>query len=172
MRKTDSDELMRKPKERKPKSAAEAHSSLMRLCSRAEKSSGDAMRLMRTWQVPESDRQAVLERLISMRFIDDSRYAEAYVREKSSLAGWGARKIAQQLRLKGISGDIIARVLATLDNEEQAERLEQRLRRKLRTTKYNSTYDLRGKLLRYGLGLGYDYDVVKDAVYCLVQCDD
>lgn len=172
MRKTDSDELMHKPKERKPKSAAEALSSLMRLCSRAEKSSGDAMRLMRTWQVPESDRSAVLERLISMRFIDDSRYAEAYVREKSSLAGWGARKIAQQLRLKGISGDIIARVLATLDNEEQAERLEQRLRRKLRTTKYNSTYDLRGKLLRYGLGLGYDYDVVKDAVDCLVQCDD
>ena len=172
MRKTDSDELIQKPKERKPKSADQALSSLMRLCSRAEKSSGDAMRLMRTWQVPESDRQAVLERLISMRFIDDSRYAEAYVREKSSLAGWGARKIAQQLRIKGISREIIASVLATLDNEELAERLEERLRKKLRTTKYTTTYDLRGKLLRYALGLGYDYDVVTDVVSRVVQCDD
>ena len=172
MRKTDSDELIQKPKERRPKSADEALSSLMRLCSRAEKSSGDALRLMRTWQVPEAERQAVLERLISMRFIDDSRYAEAYVREKSSLAGWGARKIAQQLRLKGISRDIVARTLATLDFGEQTVRLEERLRKKLRTTKYTTTYDLRGKLLRYALGLGYDYDVVIDVIDRIVQCDD
>ena len=80
------------------------------------------------------------------------------------MAGWGARKIAQQLRLKGVSGEIISRVLKSLDSDEQAERIEEKLRRKLRTTKYNSLFDLRGKLLRYGLGLGYDYDMVIEAI--------
>jgi hypothetical protein len=30
--------------------------------------------------------------------------------------------------------------------------------------KAKSAYELRGKLLRYGLGLGYDYDVVTQAI--------
>ncbi|MEG1612521.1 MAG: RecX family transcriptional regulator, partial [Alistipes sp.] len=40
-----------KPKERRPKTPEQALTSLMRLCARAEKSSGDALRLMRTWGV-------------------------------------------------------------------------------------------------------------------------
>lgn len=169
MRKTDSQELMRKPKERKPKSADEALSSLMRLCSRAEKSSGDALRLMRTWGVAEEERQGVLDRLIAQRFIDDARYAEAYTREKSVMAGWGVRKIAEQLRLKGISRDIITSTLAKLDADEQVERLEAKLIKKMRTTKSASTYELRGKLLRYGLTLGYDYDAVMEVIDRLVK---
>lgn len=169
MRKTDSHELMRKPKERKPKSADEALSSLMRLCSRAEKSSGDALRLMRTWGVAEEERQGVLDRLIAQRFIDDARYAEAYTREKSVMAGWGVRKIAEQLRLKGISRDIITSTLAKLDADEQVERLEAKLIKKMRTTKSASTYELRGKLLRYGLTLGYDYDAVMEVIDRLVK---
>lgn len=169
MRKTDSHELMRKPKERKPKSAEEALSSLMRLCSRAEKSSGDALRLMRTWGVAEEERQGVLDRLIAQRFIDDARYAEAYTREKSVMAGWGVRKIAEQLRLKGISRDIITSTLARLDADEQVERLEAKLIKKMRTTKSASTYELRGKLLRYGLTLGYDYDAVMEVIDRLVK---
>lgn len=169
MRKTDSQELMRKPKERKPKSADEALSSLMRLCSRAEKSSGDALRLMRTWGVAEEERQGVLDRLIAQRFIDDARYAEAYTREKSVMAGWGVRKIAEQLRIKGISRDIITSTLARLDADEQVERLEAKLIKKMRTTKSASTYELRGKLLRYGLTLGYDYDAVMEVIDRLVK---
>ena len=65
------------PRERKKKSAMEALNALMRLCSRAEKSSGDALRLMRTWGVEAREQQGVLDKLQEMRFIDDNRYAEA-----------------------------------------------------------------------------------------------
>ena len=152
------------PKKRRDKSAAEALQSLMRLCARAEKSSGDAMRLMRTWGVAEAERQGVLDRLVTQRFIDDRRYAEAYVREKSTLAGWGARKIAQQLRLKGVSKDIITEVLATLDSDDARTRLTDKLQHKLRTTKAATDYELRGKLLRYALSLGYEYDLAMEAI--------
>ena len=63
------------------KSKEQALESLMRLCARAERSSGDAMRLMARWGVASSDRHEVLQRLLSERFIDDRRYAEAYIRE-------------------------------------------------------------------------------------------
>jgi regulatory protein len=149
----------------KTKTAQQALQSLMRLCSRAEKSSGDALRLMRTWGVPEGERQGVLDKLISDKFIDDRRYAEAYVREKSQLAGWGERKIVMQLRLKGIERETISSVLAEfMDNDNQMERLQDKLQKKLRTTKAVNDFELRGKLLRYALGLGYDYDMAMEAV--------
>ncbi|MBR2436734.1 MAG: RecX family transcriptional regulator [Alistipes sp.] len=152
------------PRERKSKSAAEALQSLMRLCARGERSTGDAMRLMRTWGVPEGERQAVVDRLVAQRFIDNSRYAELYASEKSRLSGWGARKIAMQLRTKGVEKEVIAEALATIDRDEQSDRLAEKLRRKMRTTKAQSDYDMRGKLLRYALGLGYDYDDVSTAL--------
>ncbi|MBQ8366133.1 MAG: RecX family transcriptional regulator [Alistipes sp.] len=160
----DKNEIDNKPRERRTKTAAEALQSLMRLCSRAEKSSGDALRLMRTWGVPEGERQGVLDRLVAQRFIDDRRYAEAYVREKSQLSGWGARKIAMQLRQKGINGSIISAVLATLDGDDMRQRLKMRLERKLRTVKATTEYDLRGKLLRHALSAGYDYDLAVEVI--------
>lgn len=165
MRKVEFDnEMTPTPRERKTKSAAEALQSLMRLCARGERSTGDAMRLMRTWGVPEGERQAVVDRLVAQRFIDNSRYAELYVREKSRLSGWGARKIAMQLRTKGVEKEVIAEALATIDRDEQSDRLAEKLRRKMRTTKAQSDYEMRGKLLRYALGLGYDYDDVSTAL--------
>ena len=165
MRKGEFDnEMTPTPRERKTKSAAEALQSLMRLCARGERSTGDAMRLMRTWGVPEGERQAVVDRLVAQRFIDNSRYAELYVREKSRLSGWGARKIAMQLRTKGVEKEVIAEALATIDRDEQSDRLAEKLRRKMRTTKAQSDYEMRGKLLRYALGLGYDYDDANTAL--------
>ena len=165
MRKGEFDnEMTPAPRERKTKSATEALQSLMRLCARGERSTGDAMRLMRTWGVPEGERQGVVDKLVAQRFIDNSRYAELYVREKSRLSGWGARKIAMQLRAKGVDKETIAEALATIDNEEQGDRLAEKLRRKMRSTKAQSDYELRGKLLRYALGLGYDYDDATSAL--------
>lgn len=159
----------RKPKEQKPKTAAQALASLMRLAARSEKSSGDAMRLMQRWRVPELERQGVLDKLIENRFIDDRRYAEAYVREKSRLAGWGARKIALQLRAKGVAQGIINEALRQIDDSDVQQRLCDKLRRKIKTTKASSDFELRGKLFRYALSQGYDYDQINQAIAQVVD---
>ena len=137
---------------------------MMRLCARAERSTGDARRLMRRWGVDESEQHKILDRLIADRYIDNHRYAEAYAREKSRLAGWGAKKIALHLRQKGVASDIIGEVVTSLDSEAQQGRLDEKLRRKVRSVKAANDYELRGKLLRYVLGMGYDYDTAKSAV--------
>ncbi|MBR5864679.1 MAG: RecX family transcriptional regulator [Alistipes sp.] len=153
------------PRERKTKTAQQALQSLMRLAARSEKSTGDALRLMRTWGVSEAEQRGVLEKLIADRYIDNRRYAEAYAREKSRLAGWGERKIAMQLRMKGVERETISAVLAeVLQDDSMAERLQEKLEKKLRTVKAANDYELRGKLLRYALGLGYDYDMAAEVI--------
>ena len=116
---------------KRDKTAEQALASLMRLCARAERSSGDAMRLMGTWGVPTQERGAVLQRLIKERFIDDRRYAEAFVREKINLSAWGEYKIRTALRRK-----------------------------------YDTTYQLRTKLIRHGISLGFATD---DVVACVEE---
>lgn len=157
-------EMTPAPRERKTKTADEALQSLMRLAARAERSSGDALRLMRTWGVAECDRQRVLQTLIEQRFIDDRRYADAYVRDKSRLAGWGARKIAINLRQKGVAQSIIDDALQQIDNEALTDRLADRLSRKAKSIKASNDYEFRAKLIRYGLSLGYDYETIENVL--------
>lgn len=154
------------------KTSEQAYAALVRLCARSEKSSGDALRLMQRWGVEPSARQGVLQKLLADRFIDDSRYAEAFVRDKIRLSGWGARKIRTSLRLKGIAGETIDRALGQLDPTGQSERLQAQLEKKIRLTRYKDAYDLKTKLIRYGLSLGYDYDAVLDAAAKLIHTTD
>ena len=171
--------LPTKPKVKRTKTAEQALASLMRLCARAERSSGDAMRLMATWMVPEGDRQGVLQRLIKDRFIDDSRYAEAFVREKSNLSAWGEYKIRTALRRKGIADEIINSALQQMPAEQNLERLTECLKRKMRTIKYDTTYQLKTKLIRHALSLGFTMDDVLKCVEDVMrdikteeECDD
>ena len=55
-------------------------------------------------------------------------------------------------------------------------RLCRQLERKARTAKYSTQYELKTKLIRYGLSLGYDYETVVEAASGLVTdtetCDE
>lgn len=148
----------------KVKTAVQALQSLMRMCARSERSSGDALRLMKRWGVADADARKVLVQLQTERFIDDSRYAEAFVRDKLNLSGWGAYKIKMGLRAKGVSKDIIDEVVAPMiAATDMSERLEEMMRRRLRTLKYSNSYDAKTKLIRFAASRGYD---MEQAVEC------
>ena len=173
--------LPKKPiTDRKPrtKSPEQALASLMRLCARAEKCEGDARRLMQGWGVPTQEAEAVLARLVRERFIDDSRYAAMFVREKMHLSGWGIYKIRAALQRKQVDKAHIEAALEQVNPEQMGTRLAEQLRCKLRTVKAKTPYDLRTKLMRYGLSLGYDFETVREAVTACAPntndsaCDD
>lgn len=149
---------------KKSKTAEQALQSLMRECARSERSSGDALRLMKRWGVADEDAKRVLARLQADRFIDDGRYAEAFARDKLNLSGWGAYKIKSALRAKGVSKDIIEEVVAPMIEEaDMTERLEELMSRRMRTLKYKSPYDAKTKLIRFAASRGYD---MEEAIEC------
>jgi regulatory protein len=155
---------------KKTKTPEQALASLMRLCARREYCTSDARRLMVRWGVEPSAQSGVVERLTRDRFIDDRRYTEAFVREKLKLSAWGAYKITQALRVKRIPAAMIAEVLDEYtDRNTQTDRLTTALTRKLRTVKYKDFYDLRAKLMRYGAGLGHDFESVAECVEKLLK---
>lgn len=149
---------------KRTKTPQQALQSLMRLCARSEHSSGDALRLMKRWGVADDEARKVLSQLQNERFIDDARFAEAFVRDKLNLSGWGAYKIKMSLRAKGVSREIIEEVVAPMiEATDMKERLEDIMQRKLRTLKYSSPYDAKSKLIRFAASRGYD---MEQAVEC------
>lgn len=163
-------------RKKKVKTPEQALAALMRLCARTEKSQEDARRLMRGWGLAERDAEGVLAKLVRDRFIDDARYAGAFVREKLRLSGWGEYKIRTALQRKRIDRALIDAALAEADRPTMGERLRRQLERKARTTKHTTQYELKTKLIRYGLSLGYDYETVVEAASGLVTdtetCDE
>lgn len=158
--------------QRRTRTPEQARAALMRLCARAEKCEGDARRLMRGWGLTEEQIREVLARLVQERFIDDARYTEAFVREKLHLSGWGVYKIRAALQRKGIAARLIDAALERLDREGMAVRLREQLQRKIRTVRSTTPRELKTKLIRYGLSLGYEYDSVFECVSELVKNDE
>ena len=155
---------------KKDKTPQQALQSLMRLCARSEHSSGDALRLMKRWGVADDEARKVLARLQSERFIDDARFAEAFVRDKLNLSGWGAYKIKMSLRAKGVSREVIDEVvLPMIEATDMGERLEEIMRRKMRTLKFSSPYDAKSKLIRFAASRGYDMEAAIEAASKIIR---
>ena len=111
----------------------------------------------------------MLARLVAERFIDDARYAEAFVRDKLNLSGWGVYKIGATLRAKGLSADVVAAALEQSSSSDMEARLEALIRRKAPSVKAKSAFERRAKLMRYALSQGYDYEMARICVESVVD---
>ena len=94
--------------------------------------------------------------------MDDSRYAQAFAREKASLQGWGPVKIRFQLRAKGVSDAVITAALEEIDEASADARLRRLLEAKAKTLEGDPQFRL--KLIKFGLSRGYEYSQVEDAL--------
>lgn len=159
-------------KEPKEKTAQQALEALMNRCARAEVCISDARRLMTRWRVPVVDFEGIIDRLVKEKFIDEERYAEAFVRDKLSFSRWGARKISEALYQKRIPAAVIARAMEQVESGSMQERLEIDLRRKMSGIKADNIYKLKEKLIRFGISRGFDMETVIDTVNRLVGNDD
>lgn len=108
---------------RKPLSAEAALERLETMCATAEISTGEARRKLFRWGVPPSEVGNIIASLVERRFVDDSRFAGAFARDKAQFANWGKIKIAMQLRQKGITADLIEQALESIDTDKYQDKL-------------------------------------------------
>lgn len=163
--------MPQEPKIKTPrtKTPEQALSALMRQCARAEKCSSDALSSMRRWGLSDADARGLLDRLTKERFIDDGRYAAAYVREKMRFSGWGERKIRMALRAKAIAPALIDKAMEQLVPEDNHSRLMDMLQKKAAKTTATDNYQLKGKLVRFALSRGFDLEEVLEAAESIIR---
>lgn len=149
---------------KKEKTEQEAYLELAALCAQAEHCQQEMRDKMRRWEMDETVQERVIGRLVKERYIDEERYTRAFVNDKIRYQKWGRRKIQQALWMKRIDNDIQQRVLDEVDDEEYLDVLRPLLKQKRKTTKAQSDYELNQKLLRFALGRGFTFDIIRQCL--------
>lgn len=138
----------------------------MALCSRREFCSSDIRSKLQTWGIGDIDNEKIIDLLIKENFINEDRYAKAFVKDKFNYNKWGKIKITSHLKVKNIQSDIIRTALDSIDNELYLKVLKELMANHKRFVKAKNQYDLKAKMLRYGLSKGFEshllYDILND----------
>jgi regulatory protein len=139
----------------------------MASCAGKECCRSEIRQKLSSWSAGEKEAEKILQQLVKEKFIDEARYAAAFARDKFRYNKWGRIKIGAALRQKEISSEIISLAFESIDDNAYREALKTIISSHRRTVKAKNQYDLKGKLLRYGLSKGFEshllYDILNES---------
>lgn len=149
----------------RPMDPARALVRLEELCARSEQCEGELREKLRKWSIPSNKASEIIASLRSRRFVDDARFARAYVRDKFRFSHWGRRKIEMYLRQKRVEQDIIDVALDEIDPEDYLLLLRRLLSAKAATLRDDpGSFEARNKLYRFAIGRGFEPSVISQAL--------
>ena len=99
--------------------------------------------------------------LIEENFLNEERFAKAFVTGKFRQNKWGKQKIKMQLKAKRVSSYCIRKGLEEIDEEDYINVLERLWNKKYLTLRDADEYVKKQKVIKFLLGKGYDYEDIK-----------
>lgn len=156
---------------RRPLTPEQALNRAAALCARCEQAPGDLREKLVKWGLHASDATRVVQRLTEQGFIDEERFAKAFVNDKFKFNGWGRIKIGHQLRQKGISSDIIDEAMTAIDDEAYRQRLIELLRAKWQTIKDREPRAAWAAMMRFATSRGYETAIAGELVKQVTRID-
>ena len=142
----------------------EAYLRLTILCAQAEHCEQEMRDKMKRWELDGTVQDRIIARLVKERYIDDERYARAFVKDKIRYNKWGRRKVQQALWQKHIDADIQQRILDEIDESEYLAVLRPLLQQKRKSIKAQSDYEMNQKLVRFALSRGFTFDIIRQCL--------
>ncbi len=157
---------------RKPLTETQAMNRAAALCARSEQAPRDIREKLLRWGLTTDEANQVLNQLVDQGFIDEQRFACAFVNDRFNFNGWGRVKIAHQLRLKGISNEIIDEAMALIDEEKYRQRLVELLHSKWRVIKEREPRAAWAAMMRFAASRGFESDIAAECVKQVTHLDD
>lgn len=139
------------------------------LCARAEHSAYEMRKKMFQWGLPKAEIEEVVEWLYDNSFIDDSRFAHAYARDKALFDCWGKLKIRHGLKIHGISSSLADEALSEIDGKEYVATLQRLLKHKNSLLREEDSYKRKAALYRYGTSRGFESALVVKYLNAIVK---
>jgi len=139
----------------------------MALCSRREYCISEVMDKLHSWGTDADDNARIIELLKKENFINEERYALGFVKDKFNYNRWGRLKIKAHLKAKNIPAELIKQALDSIDIEIYMKVLGDLISAHRRTVKAKNQYELKAKLLRYGLSKGFESSLLYDLLNML-----
>lgn len=141
-------------------------------CSTSEQCLSDVEAKLKRYDLSEEERTRILQHLVEEKYIDDKRYAEAFVRDKYRFNKWGRVKIAQGLRMKGIDNGTVNEAMEVIDEAEYLHILRELIKAKRKSIRGKSDYEVNGKLIRFAIGRGFEFAAIRSCMDVDENYDD
>ena len=135
-------------------------SQMAALCSRSEQCSPDIRKKIIAAGLTDEEAEEILKLLKKEKFIDDKRYAKAYVAEKFKFNHWGRIKIRYNMRTKGLSAEIIEAGLESLDEKKYIEILLKTMKEKAKKSGGKSKFEKMGQIIRFAQSRGFEPELI------------
>lgn len=132
-------------------------------CAYSERCSSDVKAKCRKLNIEVSEIPTYILRLQEDGFLDEFRYAKTFIRSKISRK-WGPQKIQTALQAKFIPAEIFQPLLSDIAQDDLREKIRVLANQKRKTIKGKTSSEIQQKLVRFLIGRGFSYPLIKDAL--------
>jgi regulatory protein len=130
-------------------------------CAYQERSLKEVSQRLREWELTEDEIEPIITELTLQNYLNEERFARAFAGGKFRVKKWGRLKIKQEMKLRGLSNDLIQKGLSEIDGDDYEETLRDLLEKKARSLRGEAS-DIKQKLVRFALSRGFESDIVWD----------
>ena len=135
------------------------------LCSQSERCPVDIYTKAQSWGLTEPEAARLVGYLTSEGFLDEARFARAFVSDKFRFEQWGRVKISYALRTKGIDDGLIDEAIdEKIDPDEYLATCTDLLSKKMRTLDLPLSLADRARLLRFAAQRGFESYIITKAL--------
>ena len=114
------------------------------------------------YELSSSDKEFVINKLISLNLINDQAFATAYVYDRMNLYHDGPNKIKKDLQSHKIDNEIIEREISNINQDDVYCKLNKQITKKINhNTKY-AKGELKRKIEHEYINLGYDLEMIDE----------
>ncbi len=155
----------------RPDDEQAARDTCLRFLSRRARSAGELRERLRTGGFRADVAEGVLSDLQDAGLIDDEEFARSWVAGRKASGGASRRRIAWELRRKGVDRDLVERVLREeMDDRTELGQAAQLARKKLRGQRVDGK-EL-SRLRRHLLDRGFGFDTVDRVLQAVAREED
>ncbi|MBK8926357.1 MAG: RecX family transcriptional regulator [Crocinitomicaceae bacterium] len=133
-------------------------------CAYQERAPEEIRIKLNSWGLKPDEIEALISHLITHNFLNEERFASAFVSGKFRIKKWGKIKIRAELKRKKISDYSIQKALKEIDADDYVLTLSELKKSKERLVKAKSQTDKKIKLMRYLASKGYEHDLIQDVL--------
>ncbi len=147
----------------------EAKRKLEQYCSYQERCHKEVnQKLLNMHMIPQAIDQIIVH-LLDNNFLNEERFANAFVRGKFRIKKWGRYRITQELKQKDITKNLITAALKQITDAEYMQTFHELSEKKAASIKETNTQKKKKKLADYLLYRGWESHLVYDKVNQLIQ---
>ena len=133
-------------------------------CAYQERSQQEVRDKLYSYGLHSADVEELISELIQANFLNEERFARAYVLGKFRIKHWGRQKLKQGLKIKRVSDNLIKKALTQIGDEEYEQSLRLLIEKKDSLLKEKDPFKRKQKLMQHALSKGYESEMILDCL--------